>query len=270
MDCAQLRQIVLSGGDLATVEARSHLVECPACRELAADGGDLARFLASAESARPAPCLPSIQDLEGQLAEEKGLRGRLASLPTATRWLLTCAVFLVPVIVGLAKHRPDIADYPPARMAVELCAFIGLAFASCWFWLRPVYRARPSDRIFFVLLGVGFFVPWLIAVLPPAYPSATANALRSAMACFFFGSALALPVVAVVAGLGRRGRGLAGFALLPAVAGSLAGLVGLELHCPITSPAHLLAGHAPIALVLPAVWLLATKIYWTQSERRRN
>jgi hypothetical protein len=270
MDCAQLRQIVLGGGDLATVEARNHLAECPACRELAADGGDLARFLASAESARSAPPLPSIQDLEGQLAAEKGLRGRLASLPTATRWLLTCAVFLVPVIVGLARHRPDIAHYPPARMAMELSAFIGLAFASCWFWLRPVHRPRPSDRIFFVLLGVGFLVPWLIAVLPPAYPSATDNALRSAVACFFFGSALALPIIAVVASLGRRGRGLAGFALLPAVAGALAGLIGLELHCPITSPSHLLAGHAPIALVLPLVWQLAATIYWSRAERPRT
>jgi hypothetical protein len=257
MDCAQMRQIVLGGGDLASPEAQRHLDECPACRELAVDGGALARFLAAAEPAREATPVPLFQDLEQQMVGETGFLGRLRSLPSATRWTLVCAALLIPVVIGLAMLRPDIAAYSPARMAFEICALGGLALASCWFWLRPLYRQQPRDGALFAILTAGLLVPWVLSALPALLPgSSPALALGRPAICFVMGSAFALPIIAVVGGLGRRGRGVAGFAILPALAGALAGLVGLELHCPNSAPIHLLAGHAPIALVLPLLWQL--------------
>ena len=43
------------------------------------------------------------------------------------------------------------------------------------------------------------------------------------------------------------------FRLFSALSGSLVGLIVLELHCPITQPAHLLLGHAPLTVVLAAL-----------------
>ncbi len=268
MDCEQMRQAILGGGDLASAEAERHLAACPACADLAADGGALARLLAGVEPGREAIAEPSFQDLERSLAGEKGFFGRFASLPSATRWLLAGAVLFVPVATGLAKLRPDIAVYPPARLAIELCALAGFGLASIWLWLRPLYRRQLGYGLLFAFLAAGLLLPWLLAALPPA----RANTLwlqtvvpgglhPHAAGCFAFGSALALPVVVVIAGLGRRGRSVPGFMILPAVAGALTGLVGLELHCPDASPSHLLAGHAPIAVVLPLLFYLGARFF---------
>jgi hypothetical protein len=253
MDCAQMRQIVLGGGDLASPEAQRHLEECPACRELAVDGGALARFLAATPPSREEVPTLSFQDLEQQMVGETGFRGRLRSLPSTTRWMLVCASLLAPVAIGLAKLRPDIAIYPSARLGFEICAFGGLALASCWFWLRPLYRAQPNNGVFLAVLAAGLLAPWVIAMFSAVNPE-SGNALGRPAICFALGSAFAFPVIAVVGGLGRGGRGISGFAILPALAGALAGLVGLELHCPNSAPIHLLTGHAPIALVLPLLW----------------
>jgi hypothetical protein len=255
MDCAQMRQIVLGGGDRASPEAQRHLDDCPACRELAVDGGSLARFLAAAEPAHEARPTFSFEDLERHMIGERGFLGRMRSLPSTTRWTLAIAALLVPVAIGLGVLRPDIAVYPPARLVFELCALGGLALASCWFWLRPLYRARPKDRVFLAVLAAGLLAPWAIAMFSAVDPEG-GNALGRPAICFALGSAFALPVIAVVGGLGRRGRGISGFAILPALVGALAGLVGLELHCPNSAPIHLLTGHAPIALVLPLLWQL--------------
>ena len=277
MDCTQMSQMVLDGGELASSAARHHLAECPSCHALASDGGGLARLLATASSAHPEQAAaPSFQDLEAQLASENRFLGRLAGIPNTSRWLLTCGALLLPVGVGLAKLRPDIGGYPSAQMVIELSAFGCVALASCWYWLRPLYRTQPPHWTFVVLLTVGLLLPWLVAILPqiPADSSALPaiaphGAVARAAACFALGSALALPVVAVVGGLGRRGRETTGFTLLPALAGAQAGLLGLELHCPNTSIWHLLSGHAPIALALPILWQLAAIFYRSRNEPRR-
>jgi hypothetical protein len=253
MDCAQLRQIVLGGGDLASPETRRHLDDCPACRDLAVDGGALARFLAAAEPAHAAQPAFSFEDLERHMIGERGFLGRMRSLPSTTRWTLAFAALLVPVVIGLAVLRPDIAVYPPARLAFELCALGGLAVASCWFWLRPLYRTQPRNAALLALLATGLLAPWMIAMFSAVHPEG-GDALGRPAVCFAMGCALAFPVIAVVGCLGRRGRGVSGFAILPALAGALAGLAGLELHCPNSAAIHLLAGHAPVALVLPLLW----------------
>jgi predicted anti-sigma-YlaC factor YlaD len=268
MDCTQIRQRVLGGGDTASPEAKRHLDECPACTDLVEDNGALARFLADADMAEgDAPPSPSFQEQEQEierlLASERRFPARISSLGSRTRWLLAGAGLLIPVAIGLARHRPDIGSFPAARLAGELGGLLVMALATCWLWLRPMHKVQPRAWTLFIILGAALLLPWIIAALPlvegavltsPA-PAGHGAAFRAA-SCFAFGSEIALPVIAIVGMLGRRGRRLPGFWLLPGIAGALAGLVGLELHCPDASPAHLLAGHAPIALVLPLVVLL--------------
>jgi predicted anti-sigma-YlaC factor YlaD len=264
MDCAQMRQRVLGGGDTASPEAKRHLDECPACRDLVDDNGVLARFLADAElPPADAPPAPSFQEVECLLVGERGLSARIGSLRSRTRWLLACAGLLIPIAVGLGRLRPDMTSFPTARLASEILGLLVMAVAMCWLWLRPMHRVQPQAGAILIILAAALLLPWVLAALPlvegtfagsPA-PTAHGPAFRAA-ACFAFGSALALPVIAVVGLLGRRGRPIPGFGLLPATVGALAGLVGLELHCPDASPMHLLAGHATIALVLPLVVLL--------------
>ncbi len=268
MDCTQIRQRVLGGGDTASPEAKRHLDECPACRALVKDNGSLAHFLADAEMPEgDTPPSPSFQEQEQEierlLASERRFSARISSLGSRTRWLLAGAGLLIPVAIGLAKLRPDIGSFPAARLTSEIAGFLVMALATCWLWLRPMHKVQPRVRTLFIVLGAALLLPWMIAALPlvagtvlaSPTPAGHGAAFRAA-SCFAFGSAIALPVIAIVALLGRRGRRVPGFWLLPATAGALAGLIGLELHCPDASPAHLLAGHAPIALVLPLIMLL--------------
>lgn len=257
MDCAQIKKTLLDGNSLALPEAQRHLEECVACRTLAEDGGELAHFLAAAE---PPLALAlsgdSFKKLEDQLAREKGLSGRLMSLPTALRELLACTALFIPVAIGVAKLRPDLALYPSVRFQAEIALLAGLAAAAGWVWLRPLHRPRPQIWVVLSILGLGLFVPWLLAALPPAHANqvgVTNNFVYQAAACFLFGTAIALPVMVAVWSLGHRSQGVLGFGMLPAIVAAMAGLIGLELHCPITSPGHLLLGHAPIALALPVL-----------------
>jgi hypothetical protein len=272
MDCLQLRRIVLDGGTIAAPEAQRHLEECPACKDLTDNNGALARFLAVAASPPgETATVPSFQDLESLLAKEQRIPVRLASLPSSARWSLTCLGLCIPAAIGLALARADMASLPAARMVMEIAGLLGIALALCRVWLRPLYRTQPHAWTLFAILGAGLLLPWLLAALPPlsaGLPSAgpaSEIVLPRAAACFLFGSALALPVIAVIALLGRRGRQLPGFVLVPATAGALAGLVGLELHCPNTSPLHLLAGHAPIVLALT---VLAQVLVMVRRRRR--
>ena len=264
MDCRQLKQLLLDGGDLASSEAKRHLADCPACRELAADGGALAHLLAAAGPARESAWVPAYADFESQLAGERRALQRLASLADPTRWLLASAALLIPVVVGFVLLRRDFAAYPTTRLLFEISGFWLPALAACWVWLYPLYRSRPPSWVVPLLFALGLLLPWLIAALPPTHAAAafagTFRALPRAPSCFIFGSALALPVAAMLEVLGRCNRGQTGFALLPALAAALAALVSLELHCANTSPSHLLAGHAPIAVVLPVIWQIGVML----------
>jgi len=166
-----------------------------------------------------------------------------------------------------------LSEYPPARMLAELGALAGLALASCWIWLRPLYKPQPNHRVLWAVLGLGLALPWILSLQPaalseqtPAASVAAASDLSRAARCFFFGTEMALPALLMLATLGRRHSGFPGFAILPATAAALAGLVGLELHCPVASPSHLLMGHAPIAVVLPLLLLLPG--LWSHRRRR--
>jgi predicted anti-sigma-YlaC factor YlaD len=265
MDCAQMRQWVLDGGDIASPEARLHREECPACQALFAEAGDLPSLLDELATTRTSAPLPSFEAIQADIAREPAWRARLATLSSTWRWPLAGLALLVPVLLGLLRHRHNLDAYPLARLALEVGALGALALAACWLWLRPLYKRQPSHRTMLAVLALSLALPWVVASLPPALAEAPAmapgapGALHRALSCFGYGTMTAAPVLIIVVGFGRRSGGFPGFALLPAVASALAGIIGLELHCPDASPSHLLAGHAPIVLALPLLLLLASR-----------
>jgi len=262
MDCVQLRKAILDGASLAAPAAQHHLMECPACQALAEGGGDLARFMHTADPpAATSP--PSLDDVERALAREDRFAARLKGLPTPVRGLLAAVALLIPVVMGPFRLRPDLALYPTMRFLAEMVALAALAGATAWLWLRPMYRPPLPSWLVPGLVALALLLPWLLAALPPAHAYAQQPwpaVLHQASGCFLMGSAIALPAIFVLAGVGRRRQGSIGFALLPALVAALASLIGLQLHCPITAPAHLLVGHAPIAWTLSALLLLALGI----------
>jgi hypothetical protein len=264
---------MLEGRDPTSPEAQAHMDGCAACHVLFSQGTDLASMLAGMQAEQPSGKAPSFADLERQLEGEPDWRTRLAELPSKTRWLLAAAGLTFPVVVGLVRHRHNLSEYPPGRLLVELGVLGGLALAASWLWLRPLYRPQPNHRVLWAVLGIGLVLPWILSSLPTALPDlptaslAGSHQLSRAGSCFFFGVATALPALLMLIGLGRRRSAFPGFAILPATAAALAGLVALEIHCPVASPSHLLMGHAPVALALPLLLVLSG--LWCERSPRR-
>jgi hypothetical protein len=262
MDCAQMRQWVLGGGDVTSPEAVRHAEACPACRLLFADQGDLPQLLGDLAATRAPVLLPDFDALRADIARAPSLRERLASMSSAWRWLVAGVLLLFPVVLGALRHRHNLAAYPPARLTLEIGVFAAATLALAWLWLRPLYKRQPGHRVLLAVLGFGVALPWLLASLPAALAQSGQplaggpSELHRALACFSYGSVTAAPVLIIVAGLGRRSGGYPGFSILPAVASALVGILGLQLHCPEASPTHLLAGHAPVVLALPLLLLL--------------
>ena len=76
--------------------------------------------------------------------------------------------------------------------------------------------------------------------------------MAKAVACFVFGGVIALPLL-LWAGLLDRGGAPTrnqGLWWSSAAVAALAANLGLQLHCPITDRAHLLASHATVGVAL--------------------
>ncbi len=143
-----------------------------------------------------------------------------------------------------------------ALMAIVLV--VGVAGA-----LRPLsWAPRPTWRVA-APLAAGIAALMLSASLPAAHGAHPASLhglglelFGRASACFAFGTAfgcitwIVLRVFDRQKGLGRR---LQGGGLGAAAGAGLAGSIALYLHCPITHPQHLWAGH--VTVMLPFVLL---------------
>lgn len=233
-----------------------------------AEMGTALRTLANAE-AEAGDVTDLLRRVRGGIAaSDASLRGRAQALASGVRLGLVAAAALA-VLAGVAALalRPDSHAYPSLRMLVTLLLLGGVGVPVARAALRPWHRPQPTSRTTLWWLGLPFALALLLAALPAAHvwlphtaPPAGRALWQHASACLALGFACGAPVFLLAWFVGRDTPRSA------LVATALVGLVGnlaLQLHCPITEQAHLLAGHAMVGvaalslLVIP--WLAAAR-----------
>ena len=202
-------------------------------------------------------------ELQGKLAAERGPRAWLRSRPTPVRALLAGLALSLLVMATMALWlRPDFEVYPQGRMLAVLISIAGLIVVELVLVLWPLQLpAAPRWLMIAAVVGapIGLLF-WYGA--PPAHtdhprsiaPTAPLVMLAGAMRCVIVGSAVAGAIYALVRSLDRGG---ADRTLLMAACAGLAGNLMLQLHCPVTAPAHLVIGHLGVVVLCFgfAAWL---------------
>jgi hypothetical protein len=217
---------------------------------------ELSAALASTEEEPPGPDLrAALAALNARIAQsESSGWERVRSLSTRTRaWLAWGGVLGVTLLTLVATPRVELSAYPWPRMLLSLAVIAVLCGAllvpALGSWHHPALTPR---RALGWVLGA-----WLASValslLPEAHvmlphtASERGQELRRALGCLGFGFALGLPVFMLCRWLGR---GAPSSSVAAAAVAGLAGNAALQLHCPITEPAHLLLGHSTLGLVV--------------------
>ncbi|PKN58905.1 MAG: hypothetical protein CVU56_02870 [Deltaproteobacteria bacterium HGW-Deltaproteobacteria-14] len=267
MNCEEVQERLLEGADASEDAAiATHLAGCVTCRAVAdarggieLDGGDFAALFAAVE------------------AEQRRERGPLAWLRSRPTWVRRSMIFgmaiVIATIILVAMRRPDFAFYPMGRFALELGLLAGALAVAVAVAVRPRLDV-PSARATSALVGLAILVPVLLAVLPQAHAGHPASLLGvgsdflpRAIGCLVWGLVMGTPT-AIIAFLARRdGGGEPRRDLLLAGAAGLAGVIALEMHCPITDGDHLLVGHVSVVVILVAVIAVAG---WLGGRLRRR
>jgi len=248
--CESLRDALLAGRSPAEAELVEHAAACEPCAALLADQAAVAGALAGDHPPRGDPLAWS--GVEALMKEEVGWRAWLRSRPTPVRWGLATAALASVALLGFRHARHDLDLVPPVELAGLVLVFGTLGALTLGPALPIAGRrgARPG------LLAAAFGVPALAAFVKTATTAAPtvdgASWLRQAMSCFGYGSLLTAPLVAVI-WLLDRGVGLRSRVYYSAAAAGLGANAALTLHCPSSSSAHLLLGHASIGLAFAAV-----------------
>jgi hypothetical protein len=234
-----------------------HVRVCPHCAELFRQHGALGQHLGAGGEVAPDPGL--LAAVEQDLAREHGPRAWLRSRSTPLRFalaLLTAA--LVFTLVYLQAPRPDFATASDERWyALAALLLLGVVLGADGA-LRVLGRAQPSSLVGAALTVLS--LPLLVALLPEADgppPAAVAGAgadfARSSLRCLCFGLLISAPLGTLLWFVSREDRlALASLIFVAGAAGVGANLA-LHAHCAISSPGHLIAGHATVGLA----WLLA-------------
>ena len=259
MDCAQIRDAFVRGEVPAHVAVKAHLDVCPHCRELFEHDAKLGRSLATqASQAVPFPDA-FFEQLEARVASETGPRAWLRSRPTKLRALFAVSsVLLIVSLGGIAKPRPDIADYPTAPLALVLALyFVAIVVAS-----SKELTLAPRQSGFGVNPGLligGLGLPFFVAFLPATEASRHFGP-AGALSCFAYGVALTVPVALLLWACDRDDKPSLRTVGLSAVALGLSANLVLELHCPNGNVLHLLLGHASIGLAWLGAWFVARRL----------
>jgi hypothetical protein len=161
----------------------------------------------------------------------------------------------------LASRRADLMTYPALRMAGEVAIYATLVVGGVWWMLRPLHRRQGSNWMRWVGAVVAIGYPFLVALAGPAHQAHPASLegvgadfASRAMACFLYGSVLALPFVLMAWASDRWDHRRLGRLLLVAAGGGVVGNFVLHLHCPLTDPMHILVGHALIGVAYAVVY----------------
>lgn len=210
---------------------------------------------------------PLFAAVEEDIAAERGAAAWLRARPTWQR--LTVAALIALIILGavvVTWARIDLAVFPRPRLAIDLALLAVAAAPALWLALRPLHLPRLPSWTTTAVIAVAVAAAAVVASLPPAH-ALHPESLRGvgddlagrALACFIFGSVVALPMLVSVMALDRS----PGLAVTALVAAGLIGDLALALHCPLVSPTHLLVGHFTVPLLFAA---LATVIWWRRRQ----
>lgn len=265
----------LRAGEALDGPLRVHAEACPACSELIAGDAALARALIDgderegAEASEAAPELDSLfMALEGEVAEARGPVEGLRQLSSALRVAALALVIVAGAgFVALASPRVDLPVHPLARLLFAAGSLgMGLVLAL-GVVLHPLQRRRLPRAVPLIAAITAVAAPLLVAALPSAHHAHPESLLGvgddlvpRAVGCFIYGLGWSLLPLAVLWLLDRSGLRRPGQLALALLAGAAFGNLVLVLHCPLVSPVHKLAGHAPVAvaavLVAALAWLL--------------
>lgn len=245
----------LQRGELPSSEAAlAHLEDCAPCAERVADAE-----LGPSDTAESSEAQAALRrDVARALSTDaRSTTGWLRSRSTGTRLALGLGTALLFCgLVPLARVRADLAVYPQGRLLLTVAALGGLVGVALSFAIEPVHRApRPALwRWAWLLSALG--VPFAIAAAPIAHLGHAASFAGigddlwpKATTCLVLGALAALPVLVVLRSIDRREHAASSRALVAAAGAGAAGNLALSLHCPITSPLHLLCGHALLGVI---------------------
>lgn len=249
MGCVEVKEARIRGESL-TEETAEHAATCPWCAGSNDSAG--AGPLASADALFAA--------VEGAIARERGPVAWLRSRATFVRVLVATAVTVaVTLAMLLAMPRSRYAPFPVGHVLLVGSVFSVLLFAMVRMALRPLQAPAPTRNTTMLALCVALGAPVFFAVLPSSETFSAIPGVSSAVAtvfCFTVGTIAGLFLLFSLRILDRNGHGASSSAMVAAAAGGLAGNLALEMHCPFTTAAHLLPGHAAIGFALVAGYAL--------------
>ena len=215
--------------------------------------------------------------VEAQVAAETGLAGWLRNRSTRARLgLAFLSAAMVSLLVWLLTGRVDWSVYPMARMGGVLTGLSLLYLLLAWYALLPAYKPTPQRITIMAIASLGVALPFVQGMLPIAHElhpvslqGAGDDLVNLAVKCFVFGSIVAIPLVVVVALLDRDKQATTFRKVFTALCGGSAGIIALQLHCPITQPIHLIWGHATVAAgILAMVSLFYGVRGWLRRSKR--
>ncbi len=206
-----------------------------------------------------------IDGLEAQIALESGPLAWLRARSTRERTILSIAISAaLPAAVALTRLRQDWSVFPSGRMVFDLLLLCGALLALLSLPLRPLHRPPLSWPLIATLVGGAVATTFVVAAWPQAhelYPESLlgvdADFASRASGCFRTG---VLWAAAVSLGLFLISRKSSAFPIA-LVQAALVAIIALQLHCPLVSPKHLVAGHSTVALagLLVALLLMARR-----------
>ena len=199
------------------------------------------------------------------LADERGIRAWLREQPTRSRLLIAIGLAAaVPLFWLLAGRRVDFGVYPVGRLSLDLALLLAPMVLTFPLVFRPLHRRAVPQWVGPALVFSAVAAVAVLVTMPAAHWAHPASQLgvgddrnARALACFMTGAGSAGPVLVGLWVLSRRGQPLWRLGTLAAVLAGMVGGLSVFIHCPLTSPTHLVLGHATVMLPFVALALLS-------------
>ena len=196
--------------------------------------------------------------LEGEIAQERGIAGRLKRWPTNARRALALAITLAfPTIAIALAPREDLGSVSVAHALVWGLVLSALAVAGTLVATRPL-QARALEGSVVPALAAGAALAAGVLVLVPMGAGGPADPEgHGPGACAMASTVVGALTFLLVRALRRDAIGAALGAALVAAATALA---TAALACPVDALAHLAPGHALPAVLVIAVGVMVDRL----------